>query len=149
VAARTIALDFRDDFRDDRRAMDTSVIQAPRRPRPVIGTVVERFAAAVARAEGIHLAELAPLDQLSVRTRNSTYDITILAPQESRVLVQGGAFFPVPCEAHVSGSTLGGSLLKLQWIGCGFSLEILHEQSRIVTTRVQSIAIDRHGRRAD
>ena len=129
--------------------MDTSVIHVPRRAKRVAGTVVERFAAAVARAEGVHLADLAALDQLSVRTRNSTYEITILAPQEARVLVQGGAFFPVPCEAHVSGSTLGGSLLKLQWIGCGFSLEILHEHSRIVTTRVQEIALDRHGRRAD
>jgi hypothetical protein len=129
--------------------MNTSAIHAPRRSRRVVGTVVERFAAAVARAEGVHLAELAPLDQLWVCTRNSTYDITILAPQDARVLVQGGAFFPLPSEAHVSGSTLGGSLLKLQWIGCGFSLEILHDNCRIVTTRVQSIAIDRHGRRAD
>jgi hypothetical protein len=128
--------------------MDTSVLHLPRRSRSA-GSIVERFAAAVARAEGIYLADMAALDQLSVRTRNSTYSLTILAPQESRVLVQGGAFFPVACEAHISGSTLGGSLLKLQWIGCGFSLEILHERCRIITTRVQAITIDRHGRRAD
>jgi hypothetical protein len=144
-----IALDFRIVWRDDRRAMDTSVIHVPRRAKRAAGTVVERFAAAVARAEGIHLPDLAALDQLAVRTRNSLYQITLLSPVDGRVLVQGGAFFPVPREAHVSGSTLGGSLLKLQWIGCGFSLEFLYEHSRIVTTRVQEIALDRHGRRAD
>ncbi|HXW05860.1 MAG TPA: hypothetical protein VD833_11550 [Vicinamibacterales bacterium] len=129
--------------------MSLSALHSPRRPHSILGTPVERFAAAVARAGGIHLSDLAPLDQLSVRTCNSTYEITILGPHEARVLVQGGAFFPIAREAHLSGSSLGGSLLKLQWIGCGFSLEIVHEHCRIVTTRVQSIAIDRQGRRAD
>ena len=83
--------------------------------------------------------ELSPVEQLEVRTRNTCYRITVLAPQDSRVLVQGGAFFPIPCEALLSGGSLGGSLLKLGWIGRGFCLEILHEGRRIITTPVRHI----------
>lgn len=117
---------------------DTSAISARERA-PHAATTIERFAAATAAASGLHLSQLSPIDELEVRTRNSTYHITVISPQESRVLVQGGVFFPIPCEAHLNGGSFGGSLLKLGWIGCGFSLELLHEGRRIVTTRVRTI----------
>jgi hypothetical protein len=57
------------------------------------------------------------------------------------VLVHGGRFFPVPGEARLSGSTLGGSMLKLGWIGCGFCLELLQGGERIITTRVRGVRV--------
>ena len=106
---------------------------------PVAAGSLERFTTAAGRASGVLVRDLSPVEELEVRTRNTCYRITILAPQDSRVLVQGGAFFPIPCEALLSGGSLGGSLLKLGWIGRGFCLEILHEGRRIITTPVRHI----------
>jgi len=100
---------------------------------------LDSFAAEAALASGVAVADLSPIDEIEVRTRNTSYRITLIAAHEARVLVHGGAFFPVPGEAHLSGSTLGGSLLKLGWIGCGFCMELHHEGRRIVTTRVREI----------
>ena len=110
-----------------------------RAPAGRVGQSFERFVAAAAAAQGIALSDLSPIDQLEVHTRNSCYRITLLDGAGGRVLVQGGAFFPVPCEAHLSGSSLGGSFLKTGWVGCGFSLEFQHEGQRIVTTRVRRL----------
>ncbi len=111
---------------------------APGSPRRA-GHTLEGFAAQAAETVGVSLTELSPIDEFEVRTRNTRYRITVVARHEARVLVHGGAFFPVPSEAHLSGSTLGGSLLKLGWIGCGFCMELHHEGRRIVTTRVREI----------
>lgn len=98
---------------------------------------LQGFAQAALEADGIYLASLAAIDQLEIRTRNSTYKVTMLG--DGRVLVLGGAFFPVWTEAHLAGSTLGGSFLKVGWVGCGFCMEFLHEGQRIVTTRAREI----------
>jgi hypothetical protein len=100
---------------------------------------VDAFADAAARAGGVALSDLSPIEEIEVRTRNTAYRIILLARDEFRVLVHGGRFFPVPGEARLSGSTLGGSMLKLGWIGCGFCMEFSHEGRRIVTTRVREI----------
>ena len=98
---------------------------------------LQGFAAAALEADGVLLASLAAIDQLEVRTRNSVYKLTMLG--DGRVLVLGGAFFPVWTEAHLAGSTLGGSFLKVGWVGCGFCMEFLHDGQRIVTTRAREI----------
>ena len=98
---------------------------------------LQGFAEAAIEADGIYLASLAAIDQLEVRTRNSVYKLTMLG--DGRVLVLGGAFFPVWTEAHLAGSTMGGSFLKVGWVGRGFCMEFLHEGQRIVTTRTREI----------
>ena len=98
---------------------------------------LQGFAAAAIESEGVYLASLAAITQLEVRTRNSVYKLTMLG--DGRVLVLGGAFFPVWTEAHLAGSTLGGSFLKVGWVGCGFCMEFLYDGQRIVTTRAREI----------
>jgi hypothetical protein len=95
------------------------------------------FGAAVETAAGVWLSSLASIDQLEVRTRNSVYQITMLGG--GRVLVRGGAFFPDWTEAHLAGATLGGSFLKMNWVGAGFCMEFLHQGQRITTTHVKEI----------
>ena len=102
---------------------------------------LDRFAAAAAATEGLRLADLAPSDVLEVRTRNTRYLISTIALREARVVVTGGKFFPLPREAKLVGATLGGSTVKLGWIGCGFCLELLQDGQRIVTTRVREFRI--------
>lgn len=98
---------------------------------------LQGFAEAAIESEGVYLASLAAIDQLEVRTRNSVYKLTMLG--DGRVLVLGGAFFPVWTEAQLAGSTLGGSFLKVGWVGCGFCMEFFHAGQRIVTTRAREI----------
>jgi hypothetical protein len=98
----------------------------------------------VAWSRGVQVDALLPLDSLVVRTRNSCYEITIVAPASGDVLIRGGRFFPEPTRAIVSGSTLGGSCLKVRGIYEGFLLEILHDGQTIVTTNVQSVSKTDH-----
>ena len=107
-----------------------------------IATTLDAFAAAISRADGVSLRDLAKLDCLDVRTCNSWYRIVVLDPLHSRVLVSGGAFLPTPVEGIVSGASIGGSMLKLGCILHGFQLEILHAGTRIVTTSVRQIHIN-------
>lgn len=100
---------------------------------------LDSFGAAVAQAPGICLSDLAPIEELEIHTRNSCYRITVIDPAEGRVLIQGGAFFPMTCPARIGGATLGGSMLKLGWIGQGFCLEIHDASQCIVTTPVCAI----------
>ena len=100
---------------------------------------LDSFGAAVASACGVRLSDLSPIDELEIHTRNSCYRITVIDPGEGRILVQGGAFFPVACQARLGGASLGGSMLKLGWIGYGFCLEIHDSRQCIVTTPVREI----------
>lgn len=95
------------------------------------------FTSAVSSTNGVHLRDLAPMTTLFVRTRNSEYRIVISAGDE--VLVMGGQFFPSLTEARFSGASVGGSFLKVGWIGVGLRMEILAEGRRIVTSPVYDI----------
>lgn len=103
----------------------------------VAAPTLGRFGAAVETSVGVWLSSLSTIDQLEVRTRNSVYQITLLGG--GRVLVRGGAFFPDWSEAHLAGATLGGSFLKMNWVGTGFCMEFLHQGQRMTTTHVKEI----------
>lgn len=121
--------------------MTSGLLSGGLRLERLIGQPLDRFAEAATAADGLRLADLAPTDVLEVRTRNTRYLISTIALHESRVVVSGGRFFPLPREAQLVGATLGGSAVKLGWIGCGFCLELLHGGERIVTTRVREIRV--------
>jgi len=88
---------------------------------------------------GVDLAGLAGLEQFTVRTKNTTYEITVLSPAAGEVMVRGGRFFPEHTRAQLTGCSLGGSFIKLRTIHPGFLMEFLHAGRRIVTTRVKEI----------
>jgi len=103
------------------------------------------FAGAVAQTEGIGLADLDPITTLVVRTENSRYEIVVVQPRLTAVLVQGGPFFPRATRAVLSGSTFGGSMLKMAWVGIGLRMEFHVEHERIITSRVKAIAVQPQG----
>jgi hypothetical protein len=109
-----------------------------------VGPTLQQFAHAAAASEGMTLSELPALEQLEIRTRNTVYHLTVLGGTDTRVLVQGGRFFPVQSEVRLNGSTLGGSLLKVGWIGCGFCMEFMQGGQRVTTTRVREIRRAEH-----
>lgn len=89
--------------------------------------------------EGVQVDERPALDRLFIRTRNNTYDITVLVPHTGEVLVRGGKFFPEPTRARVAGCSLGGSFLKLRGIYVGFSIELWFDGETVITSPVRSI----------
>jgi hypothetical protein len=92
--------------------------------------------------EGVTLQTLKPCDIIHVRTCNSDYDIFLLEPESGRALVRGGRYFAQPVEATVSGSTFGGSMLKLGWLCEGFQIEFNANGWQIVTTPVQELRVE-------
>jgi hypothetical protein len=77
-----------------------------------------------------------------VDTRNSRYRLVLREGDGRDVVVQGGRYFHQETEVRVNGSTLGGSLLKIGWIGVGLFLEFSLRGKRIVTSRVCSISVE-------
>ena len=92
-------------------------------------------------SQGVLLPQLAPHDQLIVRTRNSTYEIIVMAPHTASVMVRGGAFFPTFTPARVAGSSLGGGFLKLHGVYAGFQMELVTDDLPIITTRVRTVSV--------
>ena len=90
---------------------------------------------------GINLSQLAALDRVFVRTRNSLYEIIVSSPASGDVLVRGGEFFPEFTSARVAGATLGGSFLKLRSIHVGFRLEFTLGQNFVLTSPVETIDV--------
>ena len=94
--------------------------------------------------EGLQLPDLHPLETLEVRTKNTTYEITVMDPRSGEVLVRGGTFFPVYTRVRLAGASLSGSFLKLLGLYVGFSMEFQTDDGAIVTTRVREIAVVNH-----
>jgi hypothetical protein len=91
--------------------------------------------------EGVQLEMMADMETLTVRTENSTYEITVISGRTGDILIRGGRFFTEFTPARLAGSSLGGSFLKLRGIYVGFSLEIHFEKRLIITSRVRKIAV--------
>jgi hypothetical protein len=104
------------------------------------GALLDRWAGHDWR-DGMHIGELLPLDRLTIRTLNSTYEIVVVTPESADVAVRGGAFFPTFARVQVAGSSLGGSFLKLHSIHLGFRMELVFNARSIVTSAVQEISI--------
>ncbi|MBI4472254.1 MAG: hypothetical protein HY646_06270 [Acidobacteria bacterium] len=90
---------------------------------------------------GLQLENLDDMQQLTVQTENSTYEITTICSRTGDILIRGGRFFPEFTAARLAGSSLGGSFLKLRGIYAGFNLEIHFDRRSIITSRVRSIAL--------
>jgi hypothetical protein len=89
--------------------------------------------------DGLQIDELSELDELAVRTRNSTYQIITTNPARAEVIIQGGRYFPEATHARLAGCSLGGAFLKRHGIYVGFCMEINAENLTIVTSDVRLI----------
>ena len=103
---------------------------------------LDGFTAEVGASDGFGLGALDALTTVVVTTANSAYRIVALDPPRSRILIQGGRFFPEATEARLAGASFGGSLLKLSWFGRGMRMEIYADGQRIITSPVKSIEVE-------
>ena len=109
-------------------------------PKLARAATLDCFRALVEDVEGVQLRHLQPFATLLVRTMNSVY--RVILTQGLEVYVQGGAFSPGPTAACLDGASIGGSCLRVGWIGVGLSLEIRSPGRRIVTSPVRAITIE-------
>ena len=92
-------------------------------------------------SEGVQLETIQDMKNLEVRTENSLYEITVISGRAGDILVRGGSFFPEFTPAHLAGSSLRGSFLKVRGIYAGFNLEIHLGEKLIITSRVRQVRL--------
>jgi hypothetical protein len=127
--------------------MSDSGISAIVRPQALRATTLDAWSASD-WSGGIDVSALAAFDELTVTTKNSVYTIVIVSPHSGAVKVRGGNAFPSFADALLSGSSLGGGLLRRHLVHPGFCLELTHKGlGRIVTTRVRTVSLVRGNER--
>jgi hypothetical protein len=93
--------------------------------------------------DGIDVHRLKAGTIIIANTRNSKYKIIKGFKDVYDVTIQGGKHFAEPTEAHFAGSTYGGSMMKIGWIGYGMHMEVYipSKKSTLRTTGVRSAEI--------
>jgi len=89
---------------------------------------------------GVFLEGLPPDTVLQIRTQHHFYTATLLG--ESAALISGHPqYCPQPVQVIIAGSTWGGSMLKVRYIGRGMRLEFHHPaySAPIITSPIQEI----------
>jgi hypothetical protein len=89
---------------------------------------------------GVSLGDLPPSTVLEIQTQHHRYTAVFVG--ESQALISGHPeFCPEPVLVAIAGSTWGGSMLKVRYIGRGMHLEFCHPEYRtpIVTSRIQEV----------
>ena len=89
---------------------------------------------------GVFLEELPPSTVLEIHTRHHSYTAVMLGKGEA-LLSGHPRFCPEPVLVAINGSTWGGSMLKLRFVGRGMHLEFNHPAYRtpIVTSTIKDI----------
>jgi hypothetical protein len=89
---------------------------------------------------GVFLKDLPPSTVLEIQTMHHRYTAVLLWGSDA--LISGHPeFCPHPVQVAIAGSTWGGSMLKLQFVGRGMHLEFHHPEypTPIVTSQIQEI----------
>ena len=107
----------------------------------VRGVTLDWFGGVVNDIKGVDLRQLPPFTTLLVRTVNSVYRVVITTGPE--VYVQGGAFFPDPTSAYLDGASIGGSCVKVGWIGLGLLVQFRSGDQCVITSPVRAISTER------
>lgn len=80
------------------------------------------------REGGFSIFSSVPGTRINVYTQNSLYDITVIDSAKKEILIKGtGRYFNKPTRAFLSGSTYGGSVIKMGWIGLDMNMEVFAE----------------------
>ena len=103
--------------------------------------LLDGFAEGLKESRGVNLTRLEALTELRVKTASSVYQITVLEPFKSKVLIQGGTLFADAADVTLSGASLGRSFLKMSCIWIGLQMELHSGDCSVVTSPVSSIEI--------
>jgi hypothetical protein len=123
--------------------MDTKAavrVPEPLMPHPHLSDEVNRNIVQSEIEGGVYLDDLSEGALLEVETQNRWYTIVIRGGKE---LISGHPqYCPDPIPVRIAGSTWGGTMLKLRFIGRGMRLEFRHPVFRtIITSRIVDVRI--------
>ncbi|MFZ1140573.1 MAG: hypothetical protein WAN76_15425, partial [Candidatus Sulfotelmatobacter sp.] len=109
-------------------------------PHPNLADEVNRSIIQSEIEGGVYLGDLPPSTVLQIQTMNHCYTAVLLGGSEA-LLSGHPEFCPQPVQVAIAGSTWGGSMLKLQYVGRGMHLEFRHPQypTPIITSAIQEI----------
>ena len=109
-------------------------------PHPSLSDEVNRNVIQSEIEGGVFLEGLPPDTVLQIRTQHHFYTVLFLG--EGSVLISGHPqYCPQPVQVTIAGSTWGGSMLKMRFIGRGMHLEVHHPaySTAIITSPIQEI----------
>jgi len=109
-------------------------------PHPNLSDEVNRNIVQSEIEGGVFLEGLPPDTVLQIRTQHHSYTAQLLG--EGSALLSGHPqYCPEPVQVTIAGSTWGGSMLKLRFIGRGMHLEFHHPaySAPIITSAIQEI----------
>lgn len=102
-----------------------------------------------ASRDGLQVDKLEEGTKLTVETMNSVYEIKILeTDQPLSVEISGGSLrdgnvrYEESVPVYFVGSTFGGSMLKMNWIGKGMCMEFADNDRVLTTSPVQNVEIE-------
>lgn len=110
------------------------------RPHPNLSDEINRNIVQSEIEGGVRLEDLQPGSTLEVTTLNSRYQLRVLLG--NMALITGHPLYcPGPVLVRIHGSTWGGSMLKVRFIGRGMCMEFGHPQYQtpILTSPIQEI----------
>ena len=108
-------------------------------PHPHLSDVINHNIIQSEIEGGVYLPNLVSGDQLEIVTRDWVCHLEYLGDCRARISGHW-RYCPEPVEVTISGSTWGGSLLKLHFIGRGMHMEFFHPSyHRVLTSRVLEI----------
>lgn len=98
--------------------------------------------------DGFKFSELSPNTIIFIKTKSSNYEITY--SPSSKTLIKGGTLpdhttrYPEPQEIEIIGSSWGGNMLKLDWIGKNMCLNFIEKSSgkTITTSLIQELTTE-------
>jgi len=124
----------------------TAAVPVPKlfMPHPNLSDEVNRNIVQSEIEGGVYLDELSEGTVLEVETQNRWY--TIMIGGRGRELISGHPqYCPDPVPVRIKGSTWGGSMLKVRYIGRGMCLEFRHPVYRtIITSQIVDIRASEH-----
>lgn len=122
----------------------------PFTPHPGLSDGINNAIAESELAGGADLRKFTVGKTLIVKTRNTTY--TIEKREDGTYISGSQKYCPVPTKCHINGSTFGGSMIKVDWVGIGMYLEfilsvpegerkvgLVDGHGRITTSQIQEV----------
>ncbi len=96
------------------------------------------------RDGGVFLTDVPVGTIIKFQTRNTKYTIVKTGEKYGDCTIQGHPkYCPIPTKAYIHGSTWGGSMIKMDFVGKGMHLEFSTDEHKgnILTTEIQSIEL--------
>lgn len=115
---------------------DDSKVPDPQslRPHPNLSDQINRNIAQSEIDGGVFLEDIPEEREVDIETQNRHYT---LVKKEGKVFLMGHPLYCVfPTEIRLNGSTWGGSMLKVGFIGRGMNLKVVLPSGGIMTTSV-------------